>query len=109
MLFTDRERTERDHSRIRLILLLFRNFLSIKDTSSSLYNSTEQEWKSNLQEQLVKELDKAEMFPLFLALAGSAMDRPYSDWNFIVQEIFYYIFIDRDVSDILSDQVRVYN
>jgi replication fork protection complex subunit Tof1/Swi1 len=89
-----------------LILLLFRNFLSIKDTSSSLHNSTEKEWKSNLQEQLVRELNKAEMFPLFLALAGSALDRPYSDWNFIVQEIFYYIFIDRDVADILSDQVQ---
>jgi hypothetical protein len=89
-----------------LILLLFRNFLSIKDSSTSLHNSTEQEWRSNLQEQLVNELQKAELFPLFLSLAGSALDRPYSDWNFIVQEIFYYIFIDRDVDDILSDQVE---
>ena len=89
-----------------MILLLFRNFLSIKDSSTSLHNSTEQEWRSNLQEQLVNELHKAELFPLFLSLAGSALDRPYSDWNFIVQEIFYYIFIDRDVDDILSDQVE---
>ena len=91
-----------------MVLLLFRNFLSIKDTSSALSNSTEREWKSNLQELLISRFHEVDLFPLFLSLAGSALDRPYSDWNFIVQEIFYFIFADRDVTDILSDEVLLF-
>ena len=47
------------------------------------------------------------MFPLFLSLAGSSMDRPYQDWNLITLETIYNIFIDREVDDILSTKVAV--
>jgi replication fork protection complex subunit Tof1/Swi1 len=87
------------------VLLLFRNILAIKDTRSSISNSTEQEWRTTLQEQLLIRLEESQLFPLFLSLAGSAMDRPYQDWNLITLEIFYNIFLDRDVDDILSEKV----
>ncbi len=103
----DRERTDRDLSKIRLVLMLFRNLLGIKDLSSKIANSTEKEWKTTLQERLIVCLEQEKIIPLFLSLAGSATDRPYQDWNMITLEIFYNFFIDRDVDDILSDKVML--
>ena len=97
-----RERTDRDTGKIRLVLLIFRNILSIKDSASTIAASTEQEWKSTLQEQFILRIEEEGIFPLFLSLAGSAMDREFKDWNLIILELFYYLYIDRDVDDLLN-------
>ena len=91
---------------MRLILLLFRNLLAIKDCKVSLHNSTEKEWKSTLQEQLLIKLDEHDFFPLILSLAGSSMDREYQDWNLIILEIFYDLFMNREIDDILEKSVH---
>ncbi|TPX58885.1 hypothetical protein PhCBS80983_g02824 [Powellomyces hirtus] len=91
-----RERTERDHAFIGLILTLFRNLLAIRDTQTHVLSTGEKYIRSTLQEHLIISMSKTDIIPLLLSFAGSLSEREYSDWNLTIMEVFYYLFLERD-------------
>ncbi|KAJ3179124.1 Topoisomerase 1-associated factor 1 [Geranomyces variabilis] len=100
-----RDRTERDHGIIGLVLTLFRNLLAIKDTQTNVLSTGERYIRSTLQESLIVCLNKAEIIPLLLSFAGSLDQREYSDWNMTTMEVFYYMFLERDSGELLAANV----
>ncbi|KAJ3147608.1 Topoisomerase 1-associated factor 1 [Geranomyces variabilis] len=100
-----RDRTERDHGIIGLVLTLFRNLLAIKDTQTDVLSTGEKYIRSTLQESLIVCLNKAEIIPLLLSFAGSLDQREFSDWNMTIMEVFYYMFLERDPGELLAANV----
>ncbi|KAJ3135876.1 Topoisomerase 1-associated factor 1 [Geranomyces variabilis] len=100
-----RDRTERDHGIIGLVLTLFRNLLAIRDTQTDVLSTGEKYIRSTLQESLIVCLNKAEIIPLLLSFAGSVDQREFSDWNMTIMEVFYYMFLERDPGELLAANV----
>ncbi|KAJ3148043.1 Topoisomerase 1-associated factor 1 [Geranomyces michiganensis] len=100
-----RERTERDHGLIGLVLTLFRNLLAIKDTQTNVLSTGEKYIRSTMQEDLIVCLQKTEIIPFLLSFAGSLTEREFSDWNVIIMEIFYYMFLERDPGELLAANI----
>ncbi|KAI8821883.1 timeless protein-domain-containing protein [Fimicolochytrium jonesii] len=97
-----RERTDRDHTFVALILTLFRNLLAIRDDQADITSTVEKYRRSTLQEDLIIHLEKADIVALLLSLAGSVDDREYVEYNMIIMEIFYYFFLERDPEHLVS-------
>ncbi|KAJ3024199.1 Topoisomerase 1-associated factor 1 [Thoreauomyces humboldtii] len=97
-----RERSDRDHAFIGLILTLFRNLLAIKDLQSTITATNEKYSSATRQEDLVICFAKTNITGLLTAFAGSLEEREYADWNLTIMEIFYYLFLNRDPEEMLA-------
>ncbi|KAJ3300029.1 Topoisomerase 1-associated factor 1 [Borealophlyctis nickersoniae] len=126
-LLKKQERESRDDEMIGIILTLFRNLLAIKDTQATIGASHETYWKSTLQvtiydmrslvdkiltvsvsqERLMVEMEKSEVLQLLLAWTGSMEGKqygPYAGWKFLLMEIIYHMFKDRDPAHLIEGQ-----
>jgi len=99
------ERTYKETALIRLIFTLIRNLLCIKDKEASVLTSTDKLRRSTLQERLMLKLKNSNFIELFLSFAGSLDESEYVEWNMLILEIFYYMYIGRDPEEILSNKV----
>ncbi|ORX69320.1 timeless-domain-containing protein [Anaeromyces robustus] len=99
-----RERNYKETALIRLIFTLIRNLLCIKDKEASVLTSTDKLRRSTLQERLVVKLQKSHFIELLLSFAGSLDETEYVEWNLLILEIFYYMFLGRDPEEILSSK-----
>ncbi|ORY20743.1 timeless-domain-containing protein [Neocallimastix californiae] len=99
-----RDRTYRETALIRLIFLLIRNLLCIKDKEASVLTSTDKLRRSTLQEKLMIKLQKSNFIELLLSFAGSLDETEYVEWNMLILEIFYHMYIGRDPEEILSNK-----
>eukprot|EP00833_Pecoramyces_ruminatium_P006014 jgi/Orpsp1_1/1180046/evm.model.c7180000071962.1 len=97
-----RDRSYKETALIRLIFTLIRNLLCIKDKEASVLTSTDKLRRSTLQERLMIKLKKSNFLELFLSFAGSLDETEYVEWNMLILEIFYYMYIGRDPEEILS-------
>jgi len=50
-------------------------------------------------------LQKSNFLELFLSFAGSLDESEYVEWNMLILEIFYNMYIGRDPEEILSTKV----
>jgi len=50
-------------------------------------------------------LKNSNFIELFLSFAGSLDESEYVEWNMLILEIFYYMYIGRDPEEILSNKV----
>lgn len=97
-----RDRNYKETALIRLIFTLIRNLLCIKDKEATVLTSTDKLRKSTLQERLMIKLQKSNFLELFLSFAGSLDESEYVEWNMLILEIFYNMYIGRDPEEILS-------
>ncbi|KAI9344804.1 timeless protein-domain-containing protein [Zopfochytrium polystomum] len=99
-----RNRTERDSAKIRIILLLFRNLLAMRDPLATSTASTEDFLRMNLSEHIIAKMHAAGILDVLLTFAASLDQREFNDWNMIILEIFHLLFRDRDPASISADQ-----
>ncbi|ORX43590.1 timeless-domain-containing protein [Piromyces finnis] len=99
------DRNYKETALIRLIFTLIRNLLCIKDKEASVLTSTDKLRRSTLQERLMIKLQKSNFIELLLSFSGSLDESEYVEWNMLILEIFYYMFIGRDPEEILSNKV----
>jgi len=50
-------------------------------------------------------LQKSNFIELLLSFAGSLDETEYVEWNMLILEIFYHMYIGRDPEEILSNKV----
>lgn len=103
VLTASRSRSERQEANLRLLLLLVRNIVCIRDGASGINMTTETVLRSNLQERIVERMHNEQMLEMLMAFTGS-MDQGsgFTDWNVIILEIVHYILGDRDPAQILN-------
>ncbi|CAG8792072.1 14795_t:CDS:10 [Gigaspora margarita] len=95
LLVEKRERTQKDNQNIRLLLHLFRNLVAIKDLTD--YNIP----RTTLQNQLIILYEKEGIFKTLFNLASD--NKELSQWNTIIQEIFYHVFYDIEPQSLLKN------
>ncbi|KAI9208244.1 timeless protein-domain-containing protein [Polychytrium aggregatum] len=96
-----RERSERDQAKIRLVLLLIRNIVAIKDYHVGITASTEIHLRSNVQERMLMALRESRIMDFLVSMAGSSNEPEFVQWNTLLLEIFFHIFLERSPDDIL--------
>lgn len=96
------ERAEKEHARLRLILCLVRNVLSINDAIDSMSSSNSKFWNSTLQEDLIVLMKQEFILDFIISMAATANEPEFRPWSALLLEIVYYIFRDRSVDDILT-------
>jgi replication fork protection complex subunit Tof1/Swi1 len=84
-----KERTERDQNIIRLLLNFCRNLLAIDDPPNSERLSKNK--RSRIHHDLILEYKNAKLIDLFLKLLTNKSDA--LDWDIILIDIFYHIFL----------------
>ncbi|CAB4422690.1 unnamed protein product [Rhizophagus irregularis] len=84
-----KERTERDQNIIRLLLNFCRNLLAIVDPPNS--ESLSKNKRSRVHYDLILEYKNARLIDLFLNLLTNKND--VIDWDVILIDIFYHIFL----------------
>lgn len=91
---------------IRLILLLFRNILAIRDGFFGTNTSSLAMSYSLLQEKIIVLFERQNVFDLLCAFAGSMDGGDVSSWNLIILEILYCLVHDRDCKEIVSENSK---
>ncbi|GBB84673.1 hypothetical protein RclHR1_11240003 [Rhizophagus clarus] len=84
-----KERTERDQNIIRLLLNFCRNLLAIDDPPNS--ESLSKNKRSRIHHDLILEYKNAKLIDLLLKLLANKNDA--LDWDIILIDIFYHIFL----------------
>ncbi len=97
---------------IRLILLLFRNILAIRDGQPGINSTVESLTRSTLQERLVECMASEHVLEMLAAFCGS-MDNnssssmmksaEFADWNTVVLEIVAFIYWRRSPDDVAAE------
>eukprot|EP00743_Colponemidia_sp_Colp-15_P007910 GILK01008568.1.p1 GENE.GILK01008568.1~~GILK01008568.1.p1 ORF type:complete len:1379 (-),score=332.12 GILK01008568.1:34-4131(-) len=95
------QRTEEDRQRIELLLSLFRNLLQIPDPLPSA-NSSRDDHKSNLQQQLLAQFQRENVFEALLLICQSIKEPVWQSNKFVFMEIFYHIFSKTSPTDLFS-------
>lgn len=91
-----RSRTERQDANLRLMLLLLRNLLAIRDGAPGINMTIESVLRTNLQERIVESMFRENVLEMLVAFTGSMGTGGYDDWNVIILEIVFYVLGDRD-------------
>ncbi|RUS31825.1 timeless protein-domain-containing protein [Jimgerdemannia flammicorona] len=100
---SQRDRTERDNTIIRLVLTLFRNLVAIKDPKASENLSGENNIRATMQERLLLCYQQADILEFLSIIASNSNLSEFAEWNIIVQEIYYYLFLNVDPGDLFVD------
>ncbi|RHZ82801.1 hypothetical protein Glove_103g30 [Diversispora epigaea] len=88
-------RSKDDNNIINSLLNFYKNLVSIKDPPTLHLTGIE------LQHKLVILFQEEKIFETFFNLISK--ERELSQWNLIIQEIFYHIFYNMDPSDLIKD------
>jgi replication fork protection complex subunit Tof1/Swi1 len=102
-----RDRKARQHSTIRLVLLLLRNILAIPDPVVTATSTLDQKRQATLQEELVMAMHREGAYDLLLSIASSLHEEEFNDLSELVLETWYLTFRGRDPHDVLGQGVGV--
>ncbi|RIA89771.1 timeless protein C terminal region-domain-containing protein [Glomus cerebriforme] len=94
-----KERTERDQNIIRLLLNFCRNLLAIDDPPNS--ESLSKNKRSQVHHDLILEYKNAKLIDLFLKLSTNKEDA--LEWDIILIDIFYHIFLGVNPNSLFVD------
>ncbi|UZJ57027.1 hypothetical protein CBS101457_006347 [Exobasidium rhododendri] len=93
-------RSGRDIGTISMCLHLFRNLLAINDPMATSLSNLEDITNSKLQSELVVELHSSRILDAVLMISSNADTKDFNDWNVVVLECVYYMFIGTKPDDL---------
>ncbi|TPX32580.1 hypothetical protein SmJEL517_g04318 [Synchytrium microbalum] len=105
----DWSKHEKNIPKLRLLLNVIRNVLSIKDDRVSVFSSTEAYMKAHLQEQLVLQMKDESILEFIITFAASMGDPQFAQWNMLIMEIVYFLFRDRDPEELVTRKEKIVN
>lgn len=95
-------RSERDTGTISMCLHLFRNLVAIQDPTATSLSSAEMVALSNLQNELIEEMQSSHVLDTMLMFAGNAETRDFEPWNVVTTEFVYHLFAGGNPSCLLE-------
>jgi hypothetical protein len=102
-----RDRTLRENAMLRLMLVIVRNLLDIKDPEMPFTASKDDAYRANMQDELIKQLHASGFLRLLTACAACCDEPHVSDLKMSVLEILYLLFSKCSVKQLLGPPVVI--
>ncbi|KAI9277922.1 timeless protein-domain-containing protein [Umbelopsis sp. AD052] len=101
-----KERAQRDHVVIRLVLTLLRNIAAIPDLNASQSSSESAVEMSTMQEKYLTRLHDSKMLELLVTIASSSNHPDFAEWNVVVMQILFFLLKGSDPTVIAASDSK---